>query len=246
MRSERAFKVRRTLAALIALLMVLSGCAAKDTPKEITVNVPAITAEASPVPNAPAEPMVSAATEEAPASAVEEEAASTEEAPAPVTTEPIDGPVKPEEPAIVTAEELPVVEETPQELPMIEEETELQDISLTVAEQALTVEWTENASVDALRELLEKGPLTVELSQYGGFEQVGALGTSLPRSDAQTTTEPGDIVLYAGNQIVMFYGSNTWAYTRLGRITGMNREELAALLGVGGVTVTLSLTEDNG
>ena len=124
-----------------------------------------------------------------------------------------------------------------------EETPAMNEITLTVSGKQLTVEWAENASVDALRELLEKGPLTVELSQYGGFEQVGALGTSLPRNDTQTTTEPGDIVLYSGNQIVMFYGSNSWAYTRLGRITGMSGEELTALLGVVGVTATLSLTE---
>lgn len=124
-----------------------------------------------------------------------------------------------------------------------EETPEMNEITLTVSGKRLTVEWAENASVDALRELLEKRPLTVELSQYGGFEQVGALGTSLPRNDVQTTTEPGDIVLYSGSQIVMFYGSNSWAYTRLGRITGMSGEELTALLGVGGVTATLSLAE---
>jgi len=119
--------------------------------------------------------------------------------------------------------------------------TEMNSISLTVSGRQLAVEWADNASVDALRELLKAGPLTVELSQYGGFEQVGSLGTSLPRSDVQTTTEPGDIMLYSGSSIVIFYGSNSWAYTRLGKITGMSREELTALLGVGGVTATLSL-----
>jgi len=123
-----------------------------------------------------------------------------------------------------------------------EETSAMNGITLTVSGKPLTVEWAENASVDALRELLREEPLTVELSQYGGFEQVGALGASLPRSDVQTTTEPGDIVLYSGSQLVMFYGSNSWAYTRLGRITGMSREELTALLGVGGVTATLSLS----
>ena len=124
-----------------------------------------------------------------------------------------------------------------------EETPTMNEIMLTVSGKQLTVEWADNASVDALRELLKKGPLSVELSRYGGFEQVGALGTSLPRSDEQTTTEPGDIVLYSGNQIVMFYGSNSWAYTRLGKITGMSGEELTDLLDAGGVTATLSLAE---
>ncbi len=78
---------------------------------------------------------------------------------------------------------------------------------------------------------------------YGGFEQVGSLGASLPRSDTRITTQAGDIVLYAGDQIVVFYGSNTWAYTRLGRITDLSPEELAALLGKGDVSLTLSLEE---
>ena len=79
------------------------------------------------------------------------------------------------------------------------------------------------------------------MSMYGGFEQVGALGTSLPRDDRQTTTQAGDIVLYAGDQIVVFYGSNSWAYTRLGRITDQSVQALRDLLGNGDVTVTLSL-----
>ena len=65
------------------------------------------------------------------------------------------------------------------------------------------------------------------------------MGASLPRNDAQTTTSPGDIVLYSGNQIVVFYGSNSWAYTRLGKITGLNAQELRTLLGSGNVTLTL-------
>lgn len=119
------------------------------------------------------------------------------------------------------------------------------EITLTVAGRPLTVEWQDNASVDALRELLKGGSMTVSLSMYGGFEQVGSHGASLPRNDVQTTTEPGDIVLYSGNQIVLFYGSNAWAYTRLGKITGMSKSELQALLGVGNVTAVLSLADAN-
>ena len=117
----------------------------------------------------------------------------------------------------------------------------MDEITLTVAGKPLAVEWQDNASVDALRELLRNGPLTISLSMYGGFEQVGSLGANLPRNDVQTTTEPGDIMLYSGSSIVIFYGSNSWAYTRLGKITGMSREELTALLDIGGVTATLSL-----
>ena len=74
----------------------------------------------------------------------------------------------------------------------------------------------------------------------GGFEQVGSIGQSLPRNDAQTTTASGDIVLYSGNQIVIFYGSNSWSYTRLGHITDKTTQEMAALLGNGDIEITIS------
>ena len=112
-------------------------------------------------------------------------------------------------------------------------------LQLLIEDTAVTVEWEENESVEALRELCREEPLTVSLSMYGGFEQVGPLGTSLPRSDVQTTTEAGDIVLYAGNQIVLFYGSNTWAYTRLGHISDRSAEEIALLLGRGDISIML-------
>ena len=115
-------------------------------------------------------------------------------------------------------------------------------IGLTLAGEPVTVEWEDNPSVDALRDLLKSGPLTVSLSRYGGFEQVGSLGTGLPRNDVRTTTAPGDIVLYAGDQMVIFYGSNSWAYTRLGRIADRSETELKALLGAGDVTAVLSLS----
>lgn len=122
-----------------------------------------------------------------------------------------------------------------------EEETMDDTIQLKVNDTPLTVQWEDNESVDALKDLLKDGPKTLQMSMYGGFEQVGALGTSLPRSDVQTTTNPGDIVLYSGSNIVIFYGSNSWAYTRLGKITEFSDRELRELLGSGDVTVTLTL-----
>lgn len=119
-----------------------------------------------------------------------------------------------------------------------EEETLM--LHMKIGETAVAVDWEENASVAALLELCRETQLTISMSPYGGFEQVGAIGTSLPRRDVQITTEAGDIVLYAGNQLVVFYGSNSWAYTRLGHIADQSAAELAALLGNGAVTVTLS------
>ena len=118
-------------------------------------------------------------------------------------------------------------------------------LTLTVNGQALTVEWEDNASVVALQELVKQNPVTIQMSPYGGFEQVGALGASIPRDDTQMTTDAGDIVLYQGNQIVMFYGSNSWAYTRMGHIENMSREELRNLLGGDGVTAVFSTPSGN-
>ena len=109
--------------------------------------------------------------------------------------------------------------------------------------QPVNVEWDNNNSVQALKQLAASNKLTIQMSMYGGFEQVGSIGTSLPREDVQTTTKAGDIVLYSGNQIVVFYGSNSWAYTRLGHITDKTADELTELLGNGNVTLTLSMTE---
>ena len=115
------------------------------------------------------------------------------------------------------------------------------EISMTIGDTAVEVEWLENDSVKAIKEMLAGGSLTIQMSMYGGFEQVGSLGQPITRNDSQTVTEAGDIVLYSGNQIVVFYGSNSWSYTRLGRITDKTPSELADLLGSGDVTITLSL-----
>ena len=114
------------------------------------------------------------------------------------------------------------------------------DMQMMIGEIPVTVVWEDNASVEALKALAAEG-LTIEMSMYGGFEQVGSIGQSLPRDDAQTTTTSGDIVLYSGNQLVVFYGSNSWAYTRLGHITDQTPEQMKALLGNGDVTITLSM-----
>ena len=104
---------------------------------------------------------------------------------------------------------------------------------------AVSVVWENNLAVAALRKKAAARPVTVRMSMYGGFEQVGELGFALPREDVQTRTAPGDIVLYSGDQIVVFYGSNSWAYTRLGRIADKSREELEELLSRGDAQLTI-------
>ena len=112
---------------------------------------------------------------------------------------------------------------------------------VTVNDMTFSAVFAENVGAQALKEELEKGPITIQMDDYGGFEKVGSLGKNLPTANTQTTTEAGDIVLYQGNQIVIFYGSNSWSYTRLGRVENRNGWEEA--LGSGSVSVTFSLTE---
>ena len=108
---------------------------------------------------------------------------------------------------------------------------------MKIGETEVPVTWEDNSSVSALQELL---PLTVELSMYGGFEQVGSIGQNITRNDTQITTDYGDIVLYSGNQIVIFYGSNSWAYTRLGHVD-LSRQEMTSLLSRGDKTITITM-----
>ena len=114
---------------------------------------------------------------------------------------------------------------------------------LFIGNTEVSVAWEDNESVSTLIDLIKTEPLVIDMSMYGGFEQVGSLGTSLPRNDKQTTTEAGDIVLYSGNQIVLFYGSNSWSYTRLGRITDKTAAEMADMLSNGNVIITISYGE---
>ena len=112
-------------------------------------------------------------------------------------------------------------------------------LHITVGDHELTATFADNSSAEEFRELLAQGPVTVEMEDYGGFEKVGPLGTTLTRNDTQIITEPGDVILYQGNQITIYYDTNTWSFTRLARIndpTGLREK-----LGDGAVSVTFSL-----
>ena len=123
------------------------------------------------------------------------------------------------------------------------EEEAVKTLQMKIADTVVEVAWEDNESVEALRKLCEEEPLTIEMSMYGGFEQVGSIGSNLPRNDVETTTSAGDIVLYSGNKMVVFYGSNSWAYTRLGHITDQDEAGMAQLLSNGDVTITVSLED---
>ena len=122
----------------------------------------------------------------------------------------------------------------------LDESEEKAVMQMKINDTPVAVAWEDNESVAALQELAQSG-LRIEMSMYGGFEQVGSIGRRLPSDDVQTSTSSGDIVLYSGNQLVVFYGSNSWAYTRLGHITDKTPEQMRELLGNGGVSVALAM-----
>ena len=119
-------------------------------------------------------------------------------------------------------------------------------ILLTVGEKTMTATLVDNAATRELKALLEKRPITKEMSDYGGFEKVGALPLSFTTLNSQITTEPGDIMLYQGNNMVIFYGTNSWSYTRLGKIDGATTESLMQFLGNGNISLTISLVPSAG
>lgn len=147
--------------------------------------------------------------------------------------------IVPEEPEGTDSSTAPESEDA--ENGQVEEENSEMQMNVQVGGSTFTATLEENKAVDALVEMMEQEPVTIQMSDYSGFEKVGPLGTSLPASNQQTTTQAGDIVLYQGNQIVMFYGSNSWSYTRLGHIDDLTGWEEA--LGRGDVTVTFSLED---
>lgn len=112
-------------------------------------------------------------------------------------------------------------------------------LKITVGDQELLATFADNSSAEAFRDLLAQGPVTISMDDYGGFEKVGSLGTTLTRNDTRITTQPGDVILYQGNQITIYYGTNTWNFTRLAKIN--DSTDLQAKLGTGTVQVTFSL-----
>lgn len=122
---------------------------------------------------------------------------------------------------------------------MVEEVQTVMKMQVQAGDSIFTATLEDNPAVDAFVNMLRESPVTLEMSDYSGFEKVGGLKTTLPASNSQITTHAGDIVLYNSNQIVIFYGSNSWSYTRLGRIDNLDGWEEA--LGSGDVTVTFSI-----
>jgi hypothetical protein len=111
-----------------------------------------------------------------------------------------------------------------------------------IGDQVLEIRPESNTSAAAFVEQLAKSDVTVEMHDYGSFEKVSPLGMDLPTNDERITTEPGDLILYQGNQITIYYDTNTWSFTRLGKVQGLSQTKLKAMLGDTDVTVTFSLS----
>ena len=120
-------------------------------------------------------------------------------------------------------------------------EEKIDMIKIKVNNNVLEVKLEDNEATKSLVERLKNGDISVKANEYGGFEKVGNLGFSLPRNDTNITTSAGDIVLYQGNQISLFYNSNSWSYTKLGKVQNVSTKELKNILGSGDVTLVLSL-----
>lgn len=126
--------------------------------------------------------------------------------------------------------------------PQAAEQGEQRHLYLQTDGRTWTAVLEENRSADALYAMLQEGDITLLMEDYGGFEKVGSLGRQLPADDTRISTEPGDLILYQGQQLALYYDTNTWEFTRLGRIENASKQALLSALGQGSVTVTLSLT----
>lgn len=127
-----------------------------------------------------------------------------------------------------------VEQQTNTEIPM-------DKLLITINGKTLTADFADNSSAKSLAEALAKSSITYQADDYGNFEKVGDLGQSFPKNDENITTEPGDIILYQGHNLCIYYAQNTWSFTRIAKIKGISKDELKEFLGEGEITVTLSV-----
>jgi len=116
-------------------------------------------------------------------------------------------------------------------------------LKILVNDTTLTATFEENSSADSLVSLLRKGSITLDMHDYGSFEKVGDLPVALPRNDTQIDTDAGDIILYQGKSITIYYDKNSWNFTRLARIDNVDKKRLKEILGKGNAEVTFSIEE---
>ena len=115
---------------------------------------------------------------------------------------------------------------------------EMEEIFIEINDNLLIVKLEDNSSSRAFLEKLKNGDITIHAEDYGNFEKVGELGFSLPTNDKRITTEPGDLILYQGDKITLYYDTNTWTFTKLGKVINVNSDELKRILGSHDVEMT--------
>ena len=121
-----------------------------------------------------------------------------------------------------------------------------QILYIKIGNSVLEAELADNSSAEALLEMLKENDLSIQMSDYGNFEKVGELGTTLVTNDEQVTTEACDLILYQGNKFVIYYDTNSWNFTRLGKIKNISQDELKSILGDGDVTAVLTIHKNTG
>ena len=114
-------------------------------------------------------------------------------------------------------------------------------LKIHVNDTTFTATLEENSSAKAFAEFLAQGDMTLDMHDYGSFEKVADLPRSFPRNDTQIDTDAGDIILYQGNSITIYYDKNSWNFTRLARIDNVNKKRLQQILGKGNVKATFSV-----
>ena len=229
--------MRRSLCfcLLAAMAFVLTACSMQSPEADLS----AVDANTESVSNNAEQSGVSGKPDELPAKEDENKA----ETPETDAQEPVpDGTENPISTGVPSAETQPEKPEssTETDAPAEEEPAQVPTLMLSIDGTPVTVLWEDNETVSELLTVVQNGAIEVSASRYGGFEQVGSLPQSFSRSDAQMTTQPGDIVLYSGNQLVIFFGSNSWSYTRLGHIEDLSADELTSLLDRDTVSIGVS------
>ncbi len=142
---------------------------------------------------------------------------------------------------VQTGEVQPEVQPTEYAQKETEQEITEMKMKIQVGDTSFTATLAENSSVDALRELMADGSLTLNMSDYANMEKSADLGVTLPQNNEQMNTQAGDIILYQGRTFVIYYDTNSWSLTPIGKIDNVDAENLKTVLGEGDVTVTLSL-----
>ena len=134
------------------------------------------------------------------------------------------------------------IQENLSSFPSQEEIKHLHELKMSIDEHPLVKNYKEQYQIFKVKiEELKNKNITLSMNDYGNFEKVGSLGLTLPRNDKQITTKPGDIILYQGNQLTIYYDTNTWNFTKIGSIPNMTRESMLDFLGIGPIQVTLSI-----